>query len=197
MIAPGDRNHEPDCLERLLSTLYQTGVQRGVRGEAPGAEDDRAAELLGHVMGLFNELNARERAAQATLARPPMTAVFQSGSDDLDTMIARFLEWRGIGWRAGELVSGEAAWNDPTVVRRRFSTRNEDAAMVREHPLVKPLELIRVHRIHTHHWEWHMARRDRFGSLETQVKAPTAALAICRAALLQTRGALGLQGQAG
>ena len=183
-VALGQVNHETACLERQLSMLSRTGVERGVSGEAPGVEDDRAADLIGGLIGFLQEVTARERAAQAALARPALPATrLRAGEEDLDTMVARLLDWRCVGWANGALVSGESAWHDPMVMRRRFSTRDEDAAEVREHPMPKSLELIRIHRIHNNRWEWHMARRDRFGTMETLVTAPTAPLAICRAAL--------------
>ena len=189
-VPPSEANHEYHCLEHHLVALYNMGVQRGVAGESEDdGFDDKAAEMIGRILELAWEWRATGREARATTAEVAATqamAVMLSGTrpgTDVDTLVAKFLEWQNVGWLYGQPVSGESAWADPRVIRRRFSQRLEDALPLLSHPLLKPYELIRIHRISTQSWEWHVIRRDRWGTMESLIVAPSAPMAICRAAL--------------
>ena len=192
-VARGDTNHDYACLETMLMALYQIGVRRGLEGEAAATGfDDKGAELIGEVVAMAwawreEALGRRMQSLGQGLGagRP------RAGTDeDLDTQIARFLGWENIGWLGQQPVSGEAAWNDPRVVRRRFSQRYDDAMIVKRHQLLRPYMLIQVHRIHSVSWEWHVAAKNSEGNLETLVREATAPMAVCRAAImLSGRGA--------
>ena len=186
-VPPTEANHEYHCLEHHLVALYNMGVQRGVAGEGEGdGFDDKAAEMIGRILELAWEWRASGRARRSEPGQAAaMTAMLASSrpGTDIDTLVARFLEWQNIGWLYGQPVSGDRAWVDPRVIRRRYSQSVEDAMPLMLHPLLKPYELIRIHRISTQSWEWHVIRRDRWGTMESLVVAPTAPMAICRAAL--------------
>ena len=180
---PHDPNHDYACLETMLMSLYQLGVRRGLQGqEGDGDYDDQGASLINEVLALawpWHEAAAKRPAGAALAAagRP-------LGSDaDIDTQVARLLHWEDVGWLDGRPVSGEAAWRDPRVVRRRFSQRLEDAERVRRHPLLAPYRLLQVHRRLGQRWEWHVVGTNRDGDMETIVRDRTAPLALCRAAV--------------
>jgi hypothetical protein len=186
-IPPSESSHDYNCLETLLVHLYQLGVKRGLMGEYEGDFDNQAAEKIGDVLAFAwpwrEAALAKQVAAQPaaiTLAIQPPRA---RSEHELDTMIARLLNWQNIGWLGIMAVSGEAAWYDPRVVRRRFSHHYDDAMLVWRLPLMRSLELVQIHRINSTHWEWHVSRKTASGSLESVVREPTAAMAICRAAI--------------
>jgi hypothetical protein len=180
---PNDPEHDYACIERMLMALYQLGVKRGLQGDgAPGTFDEQGAEKINDVMTQVWHWReaARSRRVQApaiVAARPPRPEL------DFDGKIARFLGWENVGWLDGVPVSGEAAWHDPRVVRRRFSRVVEDARIVMLHPLLRPYTLIQVHRTSGNGWEWLVAHRGIDGSYDELVKDYTAPMAICRAAL--------------
>jgi hypothetical protein len=182
----GDSNHDYVCIETMLMALYQVGVKRGLEGEVSvGSFDDQGAELLGDILALawsWREANQDKLALGAGIAA---ATPFNRPRDDhdLDTRIAAFLAWENVGWLDGLAVSGEAAWYDPRVVRRRFSMRLEDAMVVKRHPALRPYSLYQVHRIYGNRWEWHMATRTADGHMESLVREATAPMAICMAAL--------------
>jgi hypothetical protein len=186
-IQPTESSHDYNCLEALLVRLYQMGVKRGLLGEYEGDFDDRAADMIGDVLGFVWPW--REAAYARQLAAPPAAITLAPEPPlprdemDLDSQIARLLGWQNIGWLNGQAVSGEAAWYDRRVVRRRFSKQYEDASLVMRLPIMRSLELIQVHRLNSTSWEWHMSRKLVTGSLESVVREATAALAICRAAV--------------
>ncbi len=186
-VPPTEANHEYHCLEHHLVALYNMGVQRGVAGESEDdGIDDRAAEMIGRVLELAWEWRANGRERREPVGGGQAMAAMLSGSrpgTDIDTLVAKFLEWQNIGWLYGQAVSGERSWFDPRVIRRRFSQNIDDALPLLQHPLIKPYELIRIHRIALQTWEWHVIRRDRWGSMESMVVGPSAPMAICRAAL--------------
>jgi hypothetical protein len=182
----GDSGHDYVCVEKMLMTLYQLGVKRGLQGERTvGPFDELGAETINDVMTLV--WGWREASRERQRERQPEIAAIvparQRRELDFDGQIARFLGWENIGWLNGVPVSGEAAWHDPRVIRRRFSQVHEDAAVVMQHPLLRPYAVIQVHRTNGNGWEWHVALRTVDGGFETMVKDFTAPMAVCRAAL--------------
>jgi len=162
--------------------LYQLGVKRGLEGDHAGVTfDEQGAATINDIMTQVwtwrEAARARPTQVQAIVPARPRFEL------DYDGKIARFLGWENIGWLNGLPVSGEAAWHDPRVVRRRFSSVWEDAQLVLRHPLLRPYTLIQVHRLTGNGWEWLVAQRMRDGSFETLVKDFTAPLAVCRAAM--------------
>jgi hypothetical protein len=195
-VSKGEANHDYVCIETMLMALYQVGVKRGLEGEGnSGSFDDQGAELLGDVLALAwswrEAAQGRGAGANPATLMPAASRPRLAQDQDLDTQVASFLAWENIGWFEGMPVSGESAWQDPRVIRRRFSTRYDDAMVVMRHPLLRPYQVYQVHRIHHNQWEWHVSTKNRDGELEAVVRERTAPLAVCLAALKLAGAAAG------